>query len=89
MVKTSIGENGNIWSLFGKMCCKFSAWRSNSQPLHVIQDYYGNEYGFYMAWVLYFNSQMLVPCLIGLAICTGNSMVEIMGDEDFKINEHA
>lgn len=44
-----------------------SFW-SHMQPINFIADYYGEEYGFYFAWLVHYTGMLLLPALFGLVI---------------------
>jgi anoctamin-8 len=40
----------------------------NMQPINFITDYYGEEYGFYFAWLVHYTGWLLPPAVAGLVI---------------------
>ena len=44
-----------------------SFW-DNMQPINFIADYYGEEFGFYFAWLVHYTGQLIFPALFGLVL---------------------
>jgi hypothetical protein len=39
----------------------------NTQPLNFITDYYGEKYGFYFSWLVFYTAALIIPAVVGLA----------------------
>ena len=63
--RTKIEESWNTYGLelsYGMLTKGFIA---NMQPLNFIKDYYGEKFGFYFAWLIYYTGWLIPPAIIG------------------------
>ena len=42
-----------------------SKWSKMMKPINLIQEYLGQEYGFYFAWLVHLASWLVIPAIVG------------------------
>lgn len=59
------------WSKFGfrlSYSMLVGNFWQNMQPINFIAEYYGEEFGFYFAWLVHYTGMLIIPSILGFAI---------------------
>ena len=71
---THTAERENVirsWSKFGwrlAYSMMFGNFWQNMQPVNFIAEYYGEEFGFYFAWLVHYTGMLIIPSILGLIV---------------------